>query len=145
MLDPIFCKISAAAASATAGAIKRTVTRLLTGRDVTALSLKALRKEVEERLGIAEGSLTNRKDEVKAAAQAYMEEHPPNAAKAPQASGDGRANAQIPSVSDSKRVTAQNVQMEESKKRPAEEEAADAPKKKKNKASGKGGKTIINN
>ncbi len=38
----------------------------------TTLSLKLLRKEVETRLGLAEGTLVDRKDEVKNAAQAFV-------------------------------------------------------------------------
>mmetsp|Transcript_15264 Transcript_15264/g.32963 ORF Transcript_15264/g.32963 Transcript_15264/m.32963 type:complete len:395 (+) Transcript_15264:186-1370(+) len=45
----------------------------LTGRDLSALSLKGLRRELEQRLGFLEGGLDSRKDEIKGLAQAFAQ------------------------------------------------------------------------
>lgn len=45
----------------------------LTGRDLAQLSLKGLRRELEQRLGFAEGGLDGRRDELKALAQAFAQ------------------------------------------------------------------------
>ena len=62
------------ASGPTAVAIKRTVFRLLVGRDLHTLSFKMLRKEVEGCLDVPEGSLEAHRDEVQAAARAFLDQ-----------------------------------------------------------------------
>merc|ERR1712085_200611 len=53
--------------------LKTALLALFQGRDLQSLSLKAMRRELETRLGFAEGGLDNRRDELKYLAQTWQE------------------------------------------------------------------------
>eukprot|EP00928_Gymnodinium_smaydae_P053417 TRINITY_DN37407_c0_g1_i1.p1 TRINITY_DN37407_c0_g1~~TRINITY_DN37407_c0_g1_i1.p1 ORF type:complete len:539 (-),score=163.25 TRINITY_DN37407_c0_g1_i1:3-1619(-) len=132
----------APSAGPTPGAVKRTILRLLPGRDLATLSLKTLRKEVEERLRVPDGGLLARKEEMKAVVQAFIQQQQAAPAAVPTAPVPAAAVAApaatpvapAPAASSATVTAAVEVDGASGKKRPLEEgtppAAAPPPKKK---------------
>ena len=99
------------------------VTRLLAGRDLATLSLKTLRKEAEQRLGVPEGCLAARKGEVKAAALAYVEQNKSSDSAAASAPDETSIDANNPKTG----TTARAVVGAERHSSVAEGSATDSP------------------